>query len=257
MTCVQKMQLADDFSVYANAGAEFETRFIYKEIFRDGCYDVGPLPADAVVVDAGANIGLFSLYIKGRIPGARVTAFEPAPETAGTLRRNLALHGRDDVTVHECALGERDCAMTLTYFPNMPGNSSLNNDGIDAKVRRALADNPEHPVARLRVARRPVEVAVRRLSGFLRDMEGLDRIDLLKIDVEGAEMDVLAGLDDEHWALVRNLVLEICDIDNAGRPGAVAAAEKMLEARGFRVARQRAEWATEDLPMYTLTARRE
>ncbi|KAG5985191.1 hypothetical protein E4U55_000436 [Claviceps digitariae] len=257
-TRVQKLQLADDFAVYANAGAESETRFIYKEIFQDGCYDVGTLPPDAVVIDAGANIGLFSIYIKSKYPGARITAFEPAPETAQTLRRNLALHGvEEDVTVHECALGSRDCGMTLTYFPNMPGNSTLHGGDVNNPARKFFEQRADHPVARRREEQQQVEVAVRRLSAFLRQMPGLARVDLLKIDVEGAELEVLAGLDDEHWPLVRTLAIELCDTDTSGRSGALARAEALLRERGFRVTSERAEWAPEAIPMYTLLGRRE
>ncbi|KAG6001878.1 hypothetical protein E4U21_003755 [Claviceps maximensis] len=85
-------------------------------------------------------------------------------------------------------------------------------------------------------------------------MPGLARVDLLKIDVEGAEMAVLQGLDDEHWPLVRNIVLEVCDADSRGLR---AGAEKLLRDRGFRVTSVRAEWAAKDLPMYTLTGTRD
>ncbi|KAG6033291.1 hypothetical protein E4U19_006549 [Claviceps sp. Clav32 group G5] len=246
---LEKMQLADDLAVYANSGAEFETQFLYKEIFGDKCYDTGPLPEDAVIIDAGANIGMFSLYIKRKCPGARITAFEPAPDTAAALRLNLALHEVHGVEVHECALGSQDCEMKLTYFPNMPGNSTLHGDDEPAifagEVGRA------HPVARLREERREVPVPVRRLSDVLRQMPGLVRVDLLKIDVEGAELDVLRGLDDDHWELVRRIVMEVGD-----EHGDLAAAETLLRGRGFDVLSERAAWAPETLPMYTLMARR-
>jgi hypothetical protein len=49
---------------------------------------------------------------------------------------------------------------------------------------------------------------VRTLSGVIRE-HGVQRIDLLKIDVEGAETDVLAGLEEYHWPLVRQMAMEI------------------------------------------------
>jgi hypothetical protein len=62
--------------------------------------------------------------------------------------------------------------------------------------------------------------------------EGVERIDLLKMDVEGAEFAVLEGLDEEHWGMVRNVVLEISDI---GNEGALARMRGLLERRGFVV----------------------
>ncbi|RWA06966.1 hypothetical protein EKO27_g8138, partial [Xylaria grammica] len=79
------------------ATSEEEAKFIYKEIFEDGCYDVAGLPEAPFVVDAGANIGMFSLFVKQKFPAAKVLAFEPAPETYSILRRNLELHGLSDV----------------------------------------------------------------------------------------------------------------------------------------------------------------
>ncbi|KAG6015088.1 hypothetical protein E4U41_004708, partial [Claviceps citrina] len=96
-----------------------------------------------------------------------------------------------------------------------------------------------------------VDVDVRRLSDLLRQTPGFaasPRVDLLKIDVEGAEMDVLRGVDDEHWPLVRNVVLEIGD-DHAE-------AAALLEGKGFVVVTERAAWAPEDLNVYMIKAGR-
>jgi hypothetical protein len=52
------------------------------------------------------------------------------------------------------------------------------------------------------------ECRLRTLSGVIRE-EGIDRIDLLKVDVEKSEYDVLMGIDDEHWPLIRQLSMEV------------------------------------------------
>jgi hypothetical protein len=51
-------------------------------------------------------------------------------------------------------------------------------------------------------------VRVRPLSAVL-DEQGIESVDLLKVDVEGAELDVLRGLEDRHWPLVRQAVVEV------------------------------------------------
>jgi len=60
---------------------------------------------------------------------------------------------------------------------------------------------------------------------------GIERIDLLKVDVEGAELDVLEGLDDEDWDRVDQIVLELQDAD--GLADKVVA---ILSEHGFEVA---------------------
>jgi hypothetical protein len=70
---------------------------------------------------------------------------------------------------------------------------------------------------------------LRTLSGFLREQE-LERVDLLKVDVEKAELEVLAGIDDEHWPLIRQAVIEVHDV--GGRRAEIAA---LLAAGGFDV----------------------
>lgn len=70
--------------------------WIFKEIFVERCYTPGwfyqPRPSHTVI-DVGANIGLFSLYLTSVAPGIRVFAFEPHPETFDRLKRNLAENG--------------------------------------------------------------------------------------------------------------------------------------------------------------------
>ncbi len=71
-----------------------ETLFIYREIFEQRCYfrhGITPKP-DWTVLDAGANIGLFTLSLRD-VPGVHVYAFEPVPSVAKVLRNNLQLHG--------------------------------------------------------------------------------------------------------------------------------------------------------------------
>ena len=61
-----------------------------------------------------------------------------------------------------------------------------------------------------------------------RFFDSAEAVDLLKVDVEGEELNVLRGLDDEAWTRVRQVVLEVHDVD-----GRVAAVEALLASRGF------------------------
>ncbi|KAK4099535.1 methyltransferase FkbM [Parathielavia hyrcaniae] len=254
----QLIELGPGFSVYV--GAERDARFIYKEIYEDHCYDMATLPPDPFIIDAGANIGLFSLYFKTKYPAARILAFEPAPQIFDLYRRNLALHDvplgqGQDVEAHACALGaERETSRWLTYFPNAPGNSTF-VPGEKELLRRALpAEHHQRMIDRSSAGATRVGVPVERLSRFLDGYGpgGLGRIDLLKVDVESWELDVLLGIDDRHWGMVRNAAVEVSELS-----GLCHDVEALLREKGFAVERELAAWSYETAPTYTILARRE
>lgn len=129
-----------------------------------------------VVFDVGANAGFYSLHWVSRLrPGGIIHAFEPVPSTYATLLRNVALNGLEKtVRTHEFALGDE--TKTATFFvPDVSGS-------VAASLRNL---HPEET---------SVEVTVRieTLDRFS-TAESIARLDLMKIDVEGAELAVLKG----------------------------------------------------------------
>lgn len=202
------VELDDGLQVYASTA--IEARFLYDEIFRDGCYDI-PLPAQPFVVDAGANIGLFTLFVKQNYPAAEIIAFEPMPATLARLKQNIELHRLSSVTVHEVALGQfPESGAEFTFYPMLPGNSTRHPETKEeAKIR--MAESLSKEVVEQMYKGQRVVVDVEPLSSFL---PAGRTIDLLKIDVEGAEVGTLLGIGPEHWPLVRNVVLEVPDLDN-------------------------------------------
>jgi FkbM family methyltransferase len=126
-------------------------------------------------VDAGAHVGQYSLLASGRVgPAGRVIAFEPHPVLRPVLRRNIRRAGCTNVTVSSLALGRTSGRADLVLHPSANfGASSLRPDDAVAHLRRA-----------------PVKVAA--LDNYL-DRAGVAQVDLLKMDVEGAELDVIEG----------------------------------------------------------------
>ena len=227
------VQVREDFSCYTTSDVGYEgmteAHYIYGEIFELGSYlrHGVRLPEGAVVLDVGANIGLFSLFVKRECPDARILAFEPAPVTAEALRRNMELHHVRDVEVHEVALGEQPGTQKLTFFPALPGNSTSHPEEKAAarELQRAVLGE-EH--ANRVFAGEQVEVDVHTLSDLLSGRSDLDRIDLLKVDVEGAELDVLRGIAQPDWARVAQVVVEVGD-----REGRLDAILDLLHQHGF------------------------
>ncbi len=110
---------------------KLETSFLVKEIWSDRIYDDGrpiELPADAVVIDAGAHIGLFALYIQSLRSDRKPTiyAFEPIPATFDALQANMQAHGAAArVRVFKAGLSDRIGAATFHFYRNMAACSSI------------------------------------------------------------------------------------------------------------------------------------
>jgi amino acid adenylation domain-containing protein/FkbM family methyltransferase len=223
--------------------SSLESLALYKAIFEDEKYlrDGISLPPDAVVVDVGAHIGLFTLFVHERWPDARVVALEPLRRSCELLHVNVALHGVD-ATVINCGAARAAARVPLTCYPMAPALSSVTagrdpaatsailagwmRDVAPAAAAAPLADVTQLDDAML--AREAVECEMRTLSAVLREMH-LDRVDLLKIDVEGSELDVLLGIDEDTWGSIRRLVIELHSSD----VGADVSA--LLRTRGFDV----------------------
>jgi FkbM family methyltransferase len=167
-----------------------------RQLFIAGCVEPNVfavldrlLQPGMVFVDAGANEGLFTLFASQRIGDAgRVWAFEPSEREFLRLQANLRLNGRQNVRAFRMGLAERDGeeALAIADF----GHEGVNTLGAFAHEGISL----------LRTERVPV----RKLDDLIRDAN-VERIDVLKVDVEGAESRVIEGARDvlaEHRPVV-------------------------------------------------------
>lgn len=139
------------------------------------------------ILDCGANVGLASLYFKRRFPGARVTAFEADPAIAEVLRGNLRRNGCADVEVVEAAVWTGE------------GTVEFCREGADSGTIQDFASGLSGVRAR---------VPSVRLKRFLE----AEPVDLLKLDIEGAEVAVLLDCR-EALGRIRALVLDLHEFD--------------------------------------------
>jgi FkbM family methyltransferase len=160
------------------------------------------------VLDCGANVGLASLFIKRRYPGARVTAFEADPGIAAVCRRNLVRNGAGDVEVIDAAVW------------TSPGIVAFAREGADSgAVSVDTAGTTTVPAVRLR------------------DWLQREPVDLLKLDIEGAEGTVLRDCGDT-LGQVRALVMDLHEFDPAARQS--SGVLDVLQREGF-------SWSCSDL----------
>jgi FkbM family methyltransferase len=229
-----------------------EINFIFREIFEDRCYEQhGVTVGDGdVVLDIGANVGLFALSLMERFDDLKIVCLEPAALTRACLERNIAesrWRKQHQVAILADAVGSENAETAITYFPNVPGNSTLfpadkrqewermleNMSPLQAqRIHKGLALLPRWLV---RLIVKPLLASavtqpctVRTVSDIIAKLD-LARVDLLKIDIEGAELDALHGIADPDWRRIRQLAMEV----SPGRKGSLDKLIEQLRARGF------------------------
>ena len=174
----------------------------HKEIFADEFYYFESREREPVIFDCGANVGMSVLYFKKLFPKARITAFEAEPEIAALLQNNLRNNHITDVKVVDKAVWTDDQGI---WF----GSESADSSSIYSHAEKK-------------------KIASIRLKDFLLSES---RIDFLKIDIEGAEKEVL---NDCRQALgnVKNLFVEFHSY--IGNPQGLAEIIQIFEENGFR-----------------------
>jgi len=155
-------------------------RDVFREIFVDRLYGIETDKACLRIIDAGANIGLAMLFFKLVAPDCRVTCFEPDPRNCAIIADNVRQNGLRDVDICRAALTDADGYVTMHANAALTGDTA---QSLSRTFRERLADTPK--------AIRSYEVPALSLRPFLDDP-----VDVLKLDVEGAEGRVIASLGD-------------------------------------------------------------
>ena len=158
---------------------------IFDEVVIDHGYRFPMDHEPQVIVDVGANIGMATLWFKARWPKAQVIAVEPDPENFALLQRNLK--DIPGVRTVQAALAPSD------------GTIGLETEGL-------------HPSAYHIRTLRPGETGVQAMTvTTLMQQCGIDQIDLLKLDIEGAEKELFGSPDLAWMDRVHTLAVELHD----------------------------------------------
>jgi FkbM family methyltransferase len=165
-----------------------------------------------VIYDLGANIGIASLSLSTFNPDARIYGFEPLPANFEICQHNYS--NLPNAKVFNCAVG----------FPS--GTMSFEFQDSDVRGGHLATSASLSPSA----SRQRVEVEVWSIADLI-DRKGLALPDLLKVDVEGAELDVLRGLG-AYAKSVKGLHIETHSLDL--RNNCVS----WLEANGFKITKE-------------------
>ena len=161
-------------------------------------------------------------------PNVQVRSFEPMPPLYECLQRNVR-EGHDRCL--NVGVGSRSGRLTMDYLPNYSLLSGV-GASANANLYEEVARN-NNVQADVKAAFESVsyEVDVVALAYALKDIvDSNEVISIIKIDVEGMEKEVVDGIDDKLWACIRQVVLEVHDVDDR-----IESIKRILECKGFDV----------------------
>jgi FkbM family methyltransferase len=179
--------------------------FMYDEIFNSEIYKFTCDHDRPLIIDCGANIGLSIIYFKQLFPKAKILAFEPDRKAIASLRFNIESFGFSDVQVLERAVWNEET--TLEFLA----------EGADGGRIVAIENQ--------NFSKHIVETV--RLRDYLQE-----QVDFLKIDIEGAETEVILDCRD-LLKNIRNLFIEYHSF--VERPQTLHVITSVLAEAGFRI----------------------
>ena len=157
------------------------------------------LSENSAFIDIGANFGLYSLSASKKITNSgKIICFEPYPENYQALMKNISINNLSKIITENKAVGDSQGKLKLYYQPNE------NNLGM------VSASYIENSVVH--------EVEVISLDKYL-ETQPLNKIDLIKIDVEGFEYHVLSGMKKTLSTYSPKILIEIFDVDDSNIDG--------------------------------------
>jgi FkbM family methyltransferase len=158
---------------------------LYEEIFVEQVYEVDIEHSQPLIIDCGSNIGVSVLYFKMLSPKCNIIAYEPDPVTFELLKKNVETNKLSGVQLFNCAVS--DHGGKIKFYEKSKNSLSINRTIIRSNDALAVA-----------------VVDACQLSGYIQK-----NIDLLKMDIEGAEPNVLEDLiENGKLQLVKRLLIE-------------------------------------------------
>ncbi len=176
-----------------NKGEEKKLIDVIAEVYYLQMYNQYTLPFDIenqdIVVDVGANIGIFTVYAAKRAPCGKVYSFEPFPKAFEILNKNVYLNGLKNVETFKIGIsGERSVqkfyisssSIFNTLYPELRGGEKMEETVVNTLI----------------------------INDLFEDLN-IKKIDFLKMDCEGAEYDAMFNTKPEYFERIKKIAMEL------------------------------------------------
>lgn len=206
--------IVDGYTIYYDNKVSAEQTI--DEIFYQQVYAFHTNNPASLIIDGGSNIGIATLFFKKCYPAAKIICFEPDPVSFKLLEKNMVVNNLSNVTLFNAALS--DIKGKAQFYgqvdvgdPDTRGNSLLPAWGLQRQTSSVI------------------EVDAVPLSDYIQAP-----VDLLKLDIEGAEQKVLQALGDK-LALVKEIILEFHEASAIQSSNSLEATIALLVQQNFAV----------------------
>ena len=257
------LRLPNEYEIVYQSKAE--AQYFYHDIFEKRVYLRNGLTLrdGDCVFDVGGNIGMTTLFVHSL--GHEITSytFEPAPRLFEILRINASRYA-PRARLFNYGISDREAEAEFTFYPNSPGMSTFHprleeeRETLLAIMENQLQQGIEGMQGVMKHAEDLLEERFRaetfrcrlRPLSEVSYEHRVERIDLLKVDVPKSEMQVLEGIESSDWPKVRQVVLEVHDVD-----GGLDRVTGLLDRAGFRITAEQDDLYTGS-QLYNLYAHR-
>jgi len=224
------------------------TMDVYKEIYEENIYlrSAIQVQPSCVVLDIGANVGLFSMYISEKVPDLKIYAFEPIPQIFEALQANLK-NNSSIVKLYNVGLSDQEKNVEFNFYPRVCSDSTSTPfvfekqvDMFMTKYSTGIARLLPNKIKRWIIAKllkfmyTPIKVTcpLKTVSQIIAENQ-ISRIDLLKLDAENAERQVVDGINERDWEKIQQISMEI-HTNISGGETLVSYLTNLLESKGFK-----------------------
>jgi FkbM family methyltransferase len=195
---------------------------VFKEIFVTDFYDISNLvkrlPANAVIVDIGANVGYFNIILFSKKKDATVYAYEPIPFNYELFMKNISLNPSLQKNIH---LFNK----AVTGTPQEYVDLFMETDTDNSVIASVYADFDKQNKYTIKVPAVSLQQII--------DNNKLSFIDLVKIDCEGSEYPIIYETPVQSWTKIKMLTIEAHNLDEDRRNA--TSLSKYLQQQGFTV----------------------